>query len=61
MSTTGRTASRRWLVPLCLALLLGGLTLPAPYGGKERQIMVDLDTRAMQSYGVSAKEIAETP
>src|SRR4051812_34545129 len=36
-----------------------GLTLPAPYGGKERQIMVDLDTRAMQSYGVSAKEIAD--
>src|SRR5262245_35944283 len=36
-----------------------GLTLPAPYGGKERQIMVDLDTKAMQSYGVSAKEIAD--
>ncbi len=36
-----------------------GLTLPAPYGGKERQIMVDLDTRAMQSRGVSAKEIAD--
>jgi multidrug efflux pump subunit AcrB len=36
-----------------------GLTLPAPYGGKERQIMVDLDTQAMQSRGVSAKEIAD--
>src|SRR5215212_4246049 len=36
-----------------------GLTLPAPYGGKERQIMVDLDTKAMQSLGVSAKEIAD--
>src|SRR5215212_7084816 len=23
-----------------------GLTLPSPYGGKERQIMVDLDTQA---------------
>src|SRR5262249_34524850 len=36
-----------------------GLTLPAPYGGKERQIMVDLDTKAMQSYGVSAREVAD--
>ncbi len=36
-----------------------GLTLPAPYGGKERQIMVDLDTQAMQSRGVSAREIAD--
>src|SRR3954470_21327974 len=36
-----------------------GLTLPSPYGGKERQIMVDLDPRAMQSLGISAKEVAE--
>src|SRR5262245_40166552 len=36
-----------------------GLTLPAPYGGKERQIMVDLDPKAMQSLGVSAREISE--
>jgi CzcA family heavy metal efflux pump len=36
-----------------------GLTLPSPYGGKERQIMVDLDTQAMQSRGVSAREIAD--
>src|SRR5262245_49940562 len=36
-----------------------GLTLPAPYGGKERQIMVDLDPKAMQSLGVSAREIAD--
>src|SRR4051812_9038380 len=33
MTITGRTASRRWFVPLCLALLLGGLTLPAPAVG----------------------------
>src|SRR6185437_13920363 len=27
---TRRNASRRWLAPLCLTLLLGGLVLPAP-------------------------------
>ncbi len=36
-----------------------GLTLPAPYGGKERQIMVDLDTQALQSKGITAKEVAD--
>src|ERR1051325_4538271 len=36
-----------------------GLTLPAPYGGKERQVMVDLDTQALQSRGVSAREVAD--
>jgi multidrug efflux pump subunit AcrB len=36
-----------------------GLTLPSPYGGKERQIMVDLDTQAMQSRGVTPKEISD--
>jgi multidrug efflux pump subunit AcrB len=38
--------------------VIRGLTLPSPYGGKERQIMVDLDAQAMRSYGVSAREIA---
>src|SRR3954470_14471642 len=36
-----------------------GLTQPTPYGGLERQIMVDLDPKAMQSLGVSAREISE--
>ncbi|HYV39235.1 MAG TPA: efflux RND transporter permease subunit, partial [Gemmataceae bacterium] len=36
-----------------------GLTLPAPYGGKERQIMVDLDTQALQSKGITAKDVAD--
>jgi CzcA family heavy metal efflux pump len=36
-----------------------GLTLPAPYGGKERQIMVDLDTQALQAKGISPKEVAD--
>src|SRR6185295_16279636 len=36
-----------------------GLTLPAPYGGKERQIMVDLDTQALQAKGITPKEVAD--
>src|SRR5436190_6806696 len=36
-----------------------GLTLPAPFGGKERQIMVDLDTQALQSKGITPKEVAD--
>ena len=34
-----------------------GAALPYPYGGKTRQIMVDLDPQAMKTYGVSAQEI----
>jgi len=30
-----------------------GAALPYPYGGKVRQIMVDLNTTAMQTYGIS--------
>jgi len=36
-----------------------GLTLPAPYGGKERQVMVDLDTQALQSKNITPKEVAD--
>jgi multidrug efflux pump subunit AcrB len=36
-----------------------GLTLPAPYGGKERQIMVDIDTQALQAKGITPKEVAD--
>src|ERR1700741_63837 len=39
--------------------MIQGLTLPAPYGGKERQIMVDLDTQTLQSKGKTAQERAE--
>lgn len=34
-----------------------GAALPYPYGGKIRQIVVDLDTQAMQTYGVSALNV----
>src|ERR1700691_353761 len=34
-----------------------GAALPFPYGGKVRQIQVDLDPKAMQSKGVSAQDV----
>jgi multidrug efflux pump subunit AcrB len=37
-----------------------GAALPYPYGGKIRQIQVDLNPKAMQTYGISAQEINAT-
>ncbi|PJD92945.1 MAG: RND transporter [Legionella sp.] len=34
-----------------------GAALPYPYGGKVRQISVDINTKAMQTYGLSAQNI----
>jgi len=34
-----------------------GTALPYPYGGKSRQIQVDLDQHAMQAHGVSAQDV----
>src|SRR4030088_855019 len=36
-----------------------GLTMPTPYGGRERQVMVDLDPRLLQARGISPKEVAD--
>jgi CzcA family heavy metal efflux pump len=36
-----------------------GITIPAPYGGKERQIMVDLDLQQLRSKGIAPREVAE--
>jgi multidrug efflux pump subunit AcrB len=35
-----------------------GASLPTPYGGRARQIMVDLDPRAMLAHGVSATDLS---
>src|SRR5215470_12316601 len=35
-----------------------GASLPAPYGGKPRQIMVDLDLQALQAKGLSALDVS---
>ena len=34
-----------------------GAALPYPYGGKVRQIQVDLNQPAMQTYGVSPQDV----
>jgi len=37
-----------------------GAQIPYPYGGKQRQIQVDLDTHKMQAFGVSAADVVNT-
>src|SRR5881394_3360429 len=36
-----------------------GVEIPYPYGGKQRQIMVDLDPDKMFAYGISAAEVSD--
>jgi multidrug efflux pump subunit AcrB len=36
---------------------VAGAALPAPYGGTPRQVQIDLDQRALQSYGLSAQDV----
>lgn len=35
-----------------------GLTMPTPSGGRERQIMVDIDPQALQAKGIDPQEVA---
>lgn len=35
-----------------------GASIPLPYGGKQRQVMVDLDPQALQAKGLSATDVA---
>ena len=37
--------------------VVNGITLPAPFGGKVRTVMVDLDPAALQAHGLSAREV----
>ena len=34
-----------------------GSTLPSPYGGAPRQVMVDLDLHALQGYGLTPLDV----
>ena len=34
-----------------------GASIPYPYGGKQREVQVDLDQKAMQAYGLSAADV----
>src|SRR6476620_11689429 len=36
-----------------------GLTMPTPYGGRERQVMVDLDPQLLQAKSIAPKEVAD--
>jgi multidrug efflux pump subunit AcrB len=36
---------------------VNGAAIPAPYGGKQRQIQVDIDNQAMQSKGLSPNDV----
>src|SRR5260370_11629737 len=37
-----------------------GATVPAPYGGKQRQIMVNISPQLLQSRGLSANDVVNT-
>src|SRR5580692_7931351 len=34
-----------------------GASMPFPYGGKQRQVQVDIDTQKLQAYGLSAADV----
>ncbi|MGP8259855.1 MAG: efflux RND transporter permease subunit [Acidobacteriaceae bacterium] len=34
-----------------------GAAMPFPYGGKQRQVQVDIDTQKLQAYGLSASDV----
>ena len=37
---------------------VGGASVPSPYGGRERQVQIDIDPQALQSKGLSAQDVA---
>ena len=39
---------------------LQGVTIPSPYGGRPRQLMIDLEPDALQAYGLSPRDINNT-
>jgi len=39
-------------------ILVPGVQIPFPYGGKQRQIMVDLDPDKLASYGISPSDVS---
>lgn len=45
-----------WRIRQSIATIPGA-TLPTPYGGKVRQLMVDVDSQAMQARGLSARDV----
>lgn len=45
-----------WRIRQSIATIPGS-TLPTPYGGKVRQLMVDIDNRALENRGLSARDV----
>ncbi len=45
-----------WRIRQSIATIPGA-TLPTPYGGKVRQVMVDVDSDALQARGLSARDV----
>jgi len=45
-----------WRIRQAIATIPGS-TLPTPYGGKVRQLMVDVDSEALQARGLSARDV----
>ncbi|MCA3870795.1 MAG: efflux RND transporter permease subunit, partial [Burkholderia sp.] len=39
-------------------LSVAGVAIPSPYGGKVRQVQIDLDPQALQAKGLSAQDVA---
>jgi multidrug efflux pump subunit AcrB len=39
---------------------VAGSSIPSPYGGKIRQVQVDLDQNKLQAYGLSAQDVVTT-
>ncbi len=37
---------------------VAGVSLPWPYGGKQRQVQVDIDTQRLQAYGMTATDVS---
>jgi multidrug efflux pump subunit AcrB len=37
-----------------------GVAIPYPFGGKQRQIMIDLDTRMLQAKGLAPNDVLNT-
>jgi len=48
-------AGQNFIRPALAAV--AGASIPSPYGGKERQIQIDLDPTALQSKGLSAEDV----
>jgi CzcA family heavy metal efflux pump len=63
LATSSRLLSEQQVLDLTMNVMrpqlttVRGAAVPYPFGGRQRQIMVDLDPQAMQSYGLSATDV----